>query len=178
MGDNKIRKGKGTKTLGVIVDDQPKWNSHINTVATKVSKGIGMIRRMKAFVPQSTLISVYNAILLPHFDYCSLVWDIYYLLLFILYIRLENYKKMQNRAARVINGKSYDVRSKDIMQEFISWQPLMERWGNNKALFMHKVTNGEYQDKISNPFVVKNSDNYNLRNNGIDYTLEKPGTNF
>ena len=43
---------------------------------------------------------------------------------------------------------------------------------------MHKVTNGEYQDKISNPFVVKNSDNYNLRNNGIDYTLEKPGTNF
>ena len=85
---------------------------------------------------------------------------------------------MQNRAARVINGKSYDVRSKDIMQEFISWQPLMERWGNNKALFMHKVTNGEYQDKISNPFVVKNSDNYNLRNNGIDYTLEKPGTNF
>ena len=59
------------------------------------------------------------------------------------------------------------------MQEFISWQPLMERWGNNKALFMHKVTNSEYQDKISNPFVVKNSDNYNLRNNGIDYTQEK-----
>ena len=59
-----------------IVDDQLKWNSHINTVATKVSKGIGMIRRMKAFVPQSTLISVYNSIILPHFDYCSLVWDI------------------------------------------------------------------------------------------------------
>ena len=56
LGDNKIRKVKETKTLGVIVDDQLKWNSHINTVATKISKGIGMIRRMKAFVRQSTLI--------------------------------------------------------------------------------------------------------------------------
>ena len=56
LGDNKIRKVKETKTLGVIVDDQLKWNSHINTVATKISEGIGMIRRMKAFVRQSTLI--------------------------------------------------------------------------------------------------------------------------
>ena len=42
LGDNKIKKVSETKTLGVIVDDQLKWNSHINTVATKVSKGIGM----------------------------------------------------------------------------------------------------------------------------------------
>ena len=73
LGDIKIKKVSETKILGVIVDDQLKWNSHINMVATKVSKGIGIIRRMKAFVPQSTLISVYNSIILPHFNYCSLV---------------------------------------------------------------------------------------------------------
>ena len=137
MGDNKIKKVSETKTLGVIVDDQLKWNSHINTVATKVSKGIGMIRRMKAFVPQSTLISVYNSIILPHFDYCSLVWDIGNA------YSLEKLQKLQNRVARVITGKSYDVRSKDILEE-LSWQSLMERWGNNNAIFMHTVTNGEY----------------------------------
>ena len=49
----------------------------------------------------------------------------------------------------------------------------MERWGNNKAIFMHKVTNGEYLENISSLFVVKNNDNYNLRNNNIDYKLEK-----
>ena len=171
LGDNKIKKISETKTLGVIVDDQLKWNSHINMVATKVSKGIGMIRRMKAFVPQSTLISVYNSIILPHFDYCSLVWDIGNA------YSLEKLQKLQNRAARVITGKSYDVRSKDILEE-LSWQPLMERWGNNKAIFMHKVTNGEYLENISSLFVVKNNENYNLRNNNIDYKLEKPKTNF
>ena len=30
------------ETLGVNVDDQLEWNSHINTITTKVSKGIGM----------------------------------------------------------------------------------------------------------------------------------------
>ncbi len=130
-----------------------------------------MIRRMKAFVPQSTLISVYNSIILPHFDYCSLVWDIGNA------YSLEKLQKLQNRAARVITGKSYDIRSKDILEE-LSWQPLMERWGNNKAIFMHKVTNGEYLENISSLFVVKNNENYNLRNNNIDYKLEKPKTNF
>ena len=55
---------------------------------------IGMIRRMKDFVPQSTLISVYNAIVKPHFDYCSLiVWDMGNA------YSLEELQKMQNRAA-------------------------------------------------------------------------------
>ena len=42
---------------------------------------------------------------------------------------------------------------------------------------MHNVANSEYLEKFSNLFVVKNN-NYNLRNNGIDYTLEKPRTNL
>ena len=100
------------------------------------------------------IIFVYKAITLPHFDYCSLVWDIGNT------YSLEKIQKMQNRAARVITGKSYDVRSKDILQE-LSWQPLMDRWGNNKAIFMHKVANGEYLENISNLFAVKNNDNYN-----------------
>ena len=53
----------------------------------------------------------------------------------------------------------------------------MRKLSSKPILFMHKVANGEYLEKFSNLFVVKNN-NYNLRNNGIDYTLEKPRTNF
>jgi hypothetical protein len=57
-----------------------------------------MLRRIKEYVFTSTLIIVYNAIILSHFDYCSLVWD-----------ECEDYllkklQKLQNRAARVITG--------------------------------------------------------------------------
>ena len=120
LGNCNIKRVKETKTLGVIIDDQLKWNAHIGNVVTKVSKAIGMIRRMKNIVPQSTLISVYNAIVQPHFDYCSLVWDIGNV------YSLEKLQKMQNRAARVITGRSYEVRSETILQD-LGWQPLIEK---------------------------------------------------
>ena len=34
-----------------------------------------MMRRIKKYVPQSTLERIYNAIVLSHVDYCSLVLD-------------------------------------------------------------------------------------------------------
>ena len=58
LGGNNIKRVKETKTLGVIIDDQLNCQTHLDSTVTKVSKGIGMIRRMKAFVPQMTLISV------------------------------------------------------------------------------------------------------------------------
>ena len=155
LGGNNIKRVKETKTLGVIVDDQLNWQTHLDSIVTKVSKGIGMIRRMKAFVPQMTLISVYNAIILPHFDYCSLVWD-----------TCSNYllEKLQNRAARVITGKSYEVRSDDILRE-LNWQPLVERRNDNKAVFMYKIKNGEYLANISDILNVANNQAYRLRSN-------------
>ena len=132
LGGNNIKRVNETETLGVIVDDQLNWKTHLDSIVTKVSNGIGMIRRMKAFVPQMTLISVYNANILPHFDYCSLVWDTCSNNL------LGKLQKMQNRAARVITGKSYEVRSDDILRE-LSWQPLVERRNDNKAVFMYKI---------------------------------------
>ena len=130
-----------------------------------------MIRRMKAYVPQSTLISVYNAIILPHFDYCSMVWDNCsgYL--------LEKLQKMQNRAARVITGKSYEIRSIDILQE-LGWKSLMVRRQINKTVFMHKVANGEYLEKVKSMFNHKNNVNHDLRNNNCYYIFQKPRSNF
>ena len=96
LGNDNIKRVKETKTLGIIIDDQLKWNTHIDNVVAKVSRAIGLIRRMKMFVPQATLISVSNAIVQPHFDYCSLFWDIGNA------YSLEKLQKVQNRAARVI----------------------------------------------------------------------------
>ena len=59
-----------------MVDDQLLWRNHVDTTIAKVSKGIGMMRRMKPSVAKYTLMHVYNALIMPYFDYnCSLVWD-------------------------------------------------------------------------------------------------------
>ena len=58
-----------------MVDDNLLWKNHINDSISKISKGIGILRRTKSYVPECTLIYVYNALILPHFDYYSPVWD-------------------------------------------------------------------------------------------------------
>jgi hypothetical protein len=44
---------------------------------------------------------------------------------------------IQNRAARVLTGSSYDVSSKDVLSQ-LKWQTLEEPRDNKKAFFMLK----------------------------------------
>ena len=94
--------------MGIGVDDQLLWRNHVDTTIAKVSKGIGMMRRMKPDVPKYTLIlmHVYNALIMPYFDYRSLFWETCSNYL------IENLQKLQNRAARIISGKRVRLEGK------------------------------------------------------------------
>jgi hypothetical protein len=169
--DSTIKRVSKSKTLGVIVDEHLSWNDQIQSIVSKSSKGIGMIRRIKKFVPQSTLLKIYNSIVLSHFDYCSLVWDNCsdYL--------LNKLQKLQNRAARVITGRTYETRSKDVLKE-LNWQPLSERLKRNKCIFMHKIKNNVMPQSVIEMFKIKENQVYQLRSNNINFSLGKPVTNF
>ena len=41
----------------------------------KISSPIGALKRIRPFISIQTAIKIYNAIIQPHFDYCSPVWD-------------------------------------------------------------------------------------------------------
>ena len=62
----------------------------------KVSSAIGALKRVRPFTSKETAIQIYNALIMPHFDYCSPVWDCLsgYL--------IDKLQKLQNRAARII----------------------------------------------------------------------------
>ena len=78
---------------------------------------------------------LYNAIVLPYFDYCSPLWDDCGSAL------KDKLSKFQNRAARVITGKSCDVPSVDLLAD-LQWTPLEKRRNNSKLLLMYKIING------------------------------------
>jgi hypothetical protein len=58
-----------------MIDENLSWEEHVNYIYKKVAKGLGMLRRIRDLVPINTLIDIYSSIILPHFDYCSSVWD-------------------------------------------------------------------------------------------------------
>ena len=66
LGESVIKRVNKSKTLGIIIDEHLSWNDQIQNVVTNVSKGIGMLRRIRQFVPKSTLLRIHNAILCYH----------------------------------------------------------------------------------------------------------------
>ena len=49
-----------TKYLGVRVDQQLKWSSQLASLTSKISRGIGILRYSKRYVPASTVKQMYN----------------------------------------------------------------------------------------------------------------------
>ena len=72
IDNNEVERVSNTKTLGIIIDGNLKWKEHIDSASKKISKT--MLRRVKPFVSQDSLNIMYKSLILPHFDYCSLVW--------------------------------------------------------------------------------------------------------
>ena len=62
------------KYLGVLIDEKLSWNEHIDYVSTTLSSNIGALYRSKYFLDQQTRLLLYNALILPHLNYCSLIW--------------------------------------------------------------------------------------------------------
>ena len=58
----------------------------------------------------TTLEKVYKSLVQPYFEYCSPLWDNCGKLL------KDKLQRFQSRAARVLTGANYDIRSADIIQ--------------------------------------------------------------
>ena len=63
-----------TISLGETIDDKLSWNYYIKILTKKIALGIGAMIRIRHLVPQATLNLIYQALIQPHFDYCSTVW--------------------------------------------------------------------------------------------------------
>ena len=96
LNNDTIKPVDKAKSLGVLIDKNLNWNEHVRELSKKVASAIGALRRVRPFIPKHTAINIYNALIQPHFDYCSPVWD------GLNAKASESLQKLQNRAARVI----------------------------------------------------------------------------
>ena len=60
--------------LGVTVDDKLNSLNHITKICRKISQQIAVLKKMRKLLPFETRRNLYEASLLPHFNYCSETW--------------------------------------------------------------------------------------------------------
>ena len=62
------------KFLGVLIDKNLTWKYHIDYIASKISRVVGIISRLRHSVPLNTLIQVYRSLIFPYTHYGIAAW--------------------------------------------------------------------------------------------------------
>ena len=75
LADIDIKTTEKTFLLGVVLDDELKFDDHISSICRKVSAQISALNRLKNILPLKTKESLYRAFILPYFNYCKQVWQ-------------------------------------------------------------------------------------------------------
>ena len=86
-------------------------------------------------------------------------------------------KKLQKRAARVITGSTYEIRSTEIFEK-LGWEMIEIILKKREHIMTFKALHGDTPRYLSDLFVPSHNDMYQLRSNDRKLHTEKPNTNF
>ena len=74
MSETLIEHKQEAKFLGVIMDESLNWSKHVNAVQSKMTRYIGIMYKIKKFLPLTARLQIYHSFVQSHVNYCSLVW--------------------------------------------------------------------------------------------------------
>ena len=74
MNRKAIEQKDHVKYLGVLVDEHLNWNYHIQHVAKKIGRGIGILVRLRQYLNPSMLKNIYYCLVYSHLSYGIHVW--------------------------------------------------------------------------------------------------------
>ena len=92
--------------LGIFLNEHMTWTSHINKKANKIAKSIGILNKLKQYLPSYILRTLYNSLILPHINYGILVWG----------FDASRINKLQKRSIRIISNQKYNAHTEPLFK--------------------------------------------------------------
>ena len=120
INGTKLTRVRKCKHLGVIIDENLSWNDHVQHIEKKVKPGLYYLNKARSLIPSNTLDMLYKSIIVPHFDYCNVIWGTCNQSSF------HKVQKLQNRAARISTGVGR-YESATARLRTMKWHNLRER---------------------------------------------------
>ena len=72
--DSILTKVSTIKFLGVTLDENLTFNDHVKNVNTKISKSVGVMRRLHCQLPANVMVQLYYSLVYSHLTYALLAW--------------------------------------------------------------------------------------------------------
>ena len=98
--------------LGVQIQKNLKWNEHIQHKSNKIAKINSLLYRLKHTLPTSVMISIYNALIVPHISYGITAWGGATL------SQLKHLCTLQKKCIRTISKSKYNAHTNPIFHKY------------------------------------------------------------
>ena len=105
--DKDIEQVSSFNFLGIVIEENLKWNAHQTMIANKIAKGVGVISRLKRFLNINILTNLYHTLVMSHVNYGLLVWG---------FGNNDRIYKLQKKAVRNISLSKYNAHSEPIFK--------------------------------------------------------------
>ena len=148
-----------TKFLGVYIDEYLTWESHIDSISSKVARGIGILRKARPYLNKSTVHQLYYTFVYPYLSYCNIVWGNTYM------VHLSKLLIMQKKIVRIIENTKFRAPTEDLFKKL----KILKCHCIHKfqvAQFVYKYTENLLPPLFSYLFIQQSSvHNHNTRGN-------------
>jgi hypothetical protein len=130
------------KILGVIVDEELKWQSHINHVNKLLSKNLFLLHQLKMYVDTDARKTFFYAHCLSHINYASTVWC------GASANHIQQMRSLHRRAAKLILPDP--SLTTDEKQKQLGILPLEKQFIYNTAMLMYKLRDNKAPIYLNN----------------------------
>ncbi len=92
--------------LGIRIDSHLDWKAHASHIANKLSKTMGILNRLKHYIPMKIKLNIYNSLVLSHINYGILAWG----------FSLSRIVLLQKKIVRVITLNKYNAHTEPLFK--------------------------------------------------------------
>ena len=166
-----LTKVDSIKFLGLYIDSDLSWKSHINFLTKVLSRNAGILNKLKDYFPTNILQIIYSTMISPYLNYGILAWGNTTQSL------LDSLFLLQKRAIRIINKTGYLSHTDEFFHKNKILK-LSDLFYYNLGIFMYKLSKNDLPDIFLHMFKRNYSiHNYPTRQRD-DYHLPRTRTIF
>ena len=167
----KLSRAQDAKFLGIIIDENLLWKKQVDAICKTCSRNIGVLNKVKLFLPNSAMYQLYCTLVLPYLNYALLLWgnvNEFY---------MNKIFRIQKRALRTISNSSYLCPTKPLFKKYKVLN-IFDMYAKEAAMFMYKYKCNMLPRSFDGYFTTNQEiHRYNTRNK-CDFNVPKRNSKF
>ena len=139
--------------LGIVFDRHLTWLGHVDSVASKISKTVGILKQLRHFLPPNILKLIYDSLITCRVKYGLLVWG----------ECSQRIYKLQKKAVRIISNSKFNAHTDPLFRN-LNILKINDDKKMQELIFYYKYQHGKLPQFFSRGYIQEMENSHITRN--------------